>query len=86
MTFVLLINLKLLTIGNYLFLNIAEHDIFSPNRQENAKLAFSYLLGEKFHAQLRKFHAQRAEHENSFFITSAQETWNRDMQIYLLNS
>ena len=29
-------------------LNSAEHEILSANKYENAKLAFSYLLAEKF--------------------------------------
>ena len=46
--FVLLINLKLLTIANLFLLNIIEHEIFSANKYENANylLAFSYLLAE----------------------------------------
>ena len=44
MKFVLLINLKLLTIANSFLLNIAEHVNFSANEYENANLAFSYLL------------------------------------------
>ena len=47
-----LINLKLLTIANSFLLNITEHEIFSANKYENANMAFSYLLAEKFHAQL----------------------------------
>ena len=62
MKFLLLINLKLLTIANSFLLNIAEHEIFSANKYENANycwhfhiylqrkfllLAFSYLFGEK---------------------------------------
>ena len=41
--FLLLINLKLLTIANSFLLNIAEHENFSANKL----LAFSYLLAEK---------------------------------------
>ena len=58
MKFVLLINLKLLTNANSFLLNIAEHENFSANKYENfsankyEKLAFSYLVAEKFHAQL----------------------------------
>ena len=48
MKFVLLINLKLLTILNSFLLNIAEYENFSAIKYENAKLAFSYLLAEKF--------------------------------------
>ena len=53
MKFVLLINLKLLTIANSFLLKIAEHEDFSANKFENANnkcqllLAFSYLLAEK---------------------------------------
>ena len=36
MKFVLLINLKLLTIANAFLLNIAEHDNFSAHKYENA--------------------------------------------------
>ena len=36
MKFVLLINLKLLTIANSFLLNIAEHENFSANKYENA--------------------------------------------------
>ena len=45
MKFLMLINLKLLTMPNYFLLNIAEHKKISANEYE--KLAFSYLLGEK---------------------------------------
>ena len=46
MKFVLLINLKLLTMSNSSSLNSAEHENFSANKYENANyfLAFSYLL------------------------------------------
>ena len=56
MKFVLLINLRLLTIANSFLLNIAEHEMFSADKYENANymaqcrenlLAFSYLLAEK---------------------------------------
>ena len=48
MKFVLLINQKLRTTANYFLLNVAEHEIFSANKYENANyLAFSYLLAEK---------------------------------------
>ena len=40
MKFVLLINLKLLTIANAFFLNIAEHKNFSANKYENANYIF----------------------------------------------
>ena len=36
MKYVLLINLKLLTIANYFLLNIAEQENFSANKYENA--------------------------------------------------
>ena len=44
MNIFMLINLKLLTMPNSFFLNIAEHEYFSANIYENA---FSYLLAEK---------------------------------------
>ena len=52
MKFVLLINLKLLTIANsFLLINIAEHEIFSANKHdkyENAKNSWHFhLLAEK---------------------------------------
>ena len=48
MKFLPLIVLKLLTIANSFLLNIAEHEIFSANKYENANyLAFSYLFAEK---------------------------------------
>ena len=47
MKFVLLINLKLLTIENYFLLNIAEHQNISANNMK-MPMAFSYLLAEKF--------------------------------------
>ena len=45
MKFVLLINLRLLTIANSFLLNIAEHENFSASKYENAN--YSYLLAEK---------------------------------------
>ena len=47
--FVLLINLKLLTIANSFLLNINVHENFSANKYEKCQLllAFSYLLAEK---------------------------------------
>ena len=39
---VLLINLKLLTIANSFLLNIAEHEIFSANRYENANYRWHF--------------------------------------------
>ena len=49
MKFVLLINLKLLSIPNTFLLNMAEHENFSANKYENANLlAFSYLLAGNF--------------------------------------
>ena len=54
MKIVLLINLKLLTIPNSFLLNIAEHEIFSANKYENANNSwhFHIYLQRKFHAQL----------------------------------
>ena len=42
--FVLLINLKLLTIANSFLLNIAEHDIFSANKYENANFSWHFHI------------------------------------------
>ena len=49
MKFVLLINLKLLTIASSFLLNMAEHENVSANKDENANYCwtFSYLLAEK---------------------------------------
>ena len=54
MKFVLLINLKLLTILNSFLLNIAEHENFSANKYENANLSWHFHIywQRKFHAQL----------------------------------
>ena len=41
MKFILLLNLKLLTIANSFLLNIAEHENFSANKYENAKVSCS---------------------------------------------
>ena len=43
MKFVLLINLKSLTIANAFLLNIAEHEIFSANKYENANYWLSMI-------------------------------------------
>ena len=45
--FVLLINLKLLTIANSSLLNIAEHENFNKYEKCQLLLAISYLLAEK---------------------------------------
>ena len=42
--FVLLINLKLLTIVNSFLLNIAEHEIFSTNKYENANYCWHFHI------------------------------------------
>ena len=44
MKFVLLINLKLLTIANSILLNIAEHEIFSANKYENANNSWHFHI------------------------------------------
>ena len=44
MTFVLLINLKLLTISNSFLLNIAEHENFSANKYENANYYWHFHI------------------------------------------
>ena len=65
--FVLLINLKLLTIAKSFLLNLAEHENFSANKYENANYCwhFSYLLAEKISCSAE-------EHEKSF-ITSGPD-------------
>ena len=44
MKFVLLINLKLLTIANSFLLNIAEDENFSADKYENANYCWHYLI------------------------------------------
>ena len=44
MKFVLLINRKLLTIANSFLLNIAEHEIFSANKYENANNSWHFHI------------------------------------------
>ena len=44
MKFVLLINLKLLTIANFFLLNIAEHENFSANKYENANYCWHFHI------------------------------------------
>ena len=44
MEFVLLINLKLLTIANSFLLNIAEHENFSANKYENANHCWHFHI------------------------------------------
>ena len=48
MKFVLLINLKLLTIANSFLLYIAEHEIFAANKYENAIGIFIFMSKENF--------------------------------------
>ena len=44
MKFVLLMNLKLLTIANSFFLNIAEHEIIYANKYENANYCLHFFI------------------------------------------
>ena len=44
MKFVLLINLKLLTIANSFLQNIAEHENFSANKYENANYCWHFHI------------------------------------------
>ena len=44
MKFVLLINPKLLTIANFFLINIAEHEIFSANKYENANNSWHFHI------------------------------------------
>ena len=48
MKFVLLINLRLLTIANAFLLNIAKHEYFSANRYKNARWHFVFISRENF--------------------------------------
>ena len=54
MIFILQINLKLLTIANFFFLNVAEHENFSANKYENA----DYIMVGIFIYIRRKFHTR----------------------------
>ena len=57
MNFVLLINLKLLTIAKSFLLNIAEHENFSANKYDNVGI-FIFISRENFMLS-------RVEHEKS---------------------
>ena len=48
MKFFLLINLKLLTVANFILQNIAKHEIFYVNKYENVNYCwyFLYLVAE----------------------------------------
>ena len=52
--FVILVNFKLITIANSFLLNIAEHDIFSASKYENANFGWHFHIYKqrKFQAQL----------------------------------
>ena len=54
MQFVQLINLRLLTVAIFFSLNIAEYEnsLLIHMKKSQLLLALSYLLAEKFHAQL----------------------------------
>ena len=54
MKFVLLITRKLLTTANSVLLNIADHEIFSAKKYENANFCWHFHISfqMKFHAQL----------------------------------
>ena len=62
MKFVLLINLKLQTIANSLFLNIAEHEFFSANKYENA----NYIVGIFIFISRENFMLNWVEHEKNY--------------------
>ena len=47
MKFVLLINLKLLTIANSFLLNIVEHEILSANKYENANYYWYFHISRE---------------------------------------
>ena len=65
--FVLLINLKLLIIPNFFLLNIAEHEISSGNKYENANNSWIFIFISR-----ENFMLSWVEHEKSF-ITSGPE-------------
>ena len=65
---VLLINLKLLTTANSSMRNIAEHEIFSANKYENAIVGIFILLAENFVLSW-------VEHEKSFYNLGARLLW-----------
>ena len=61
MKFVLIVNLKLLTIANTFLLNIVEHENFSANKYENANYCYiNFIISRE------KFIRSRIEHEKSF--------------------
>ena len=74
MKFVLLINLKLLTIANSLVLNIAEHVIFSA-----INMKMPTIVGIFIFISRENFMLSRVEHEKSF-ITSGPEKYLPDTQ------
>ena len=67
MKFVLLINLKLLTIANSFLLIIAEHENFSANKYENVGI-FIFISRENFMLSW-------VEHEVKSFINSGPHCW-----------
>ena len=77
MKFVLLINLKLLTTANSFLLNIAEHEIFSSNKYENANnilnMKMPTIVGMFIFVSRGNFVLSSVEHEKSF-ITSGPGT------------
>ena len=54
MKFVLLINLKLLTIANSFLMKIAEHENFNTNKYENANYCWHFHIYKQ-----RKFHTRK---------------------------
>ena len=61
MKFFMLINLNLLTIANSFLLNIAEHEIFSANKYENANFVGIFIFISR-----ENFMLSSVEHEKSF--------------------
>ena len=60
MKFVLLINLKLLTIANSFLLNIAENEKFSANEYENANWHFGFYQQRNFEHEKSLYHRPRS--------------------------
>ena len=66
MKFVLLSNLKLLSIANSFLLNIAEHENFSANKYENANYCWHFIFISR-----ENFMLSWVEHEKKFYNPGA---------------
>ena len=67
MKFFLVINLKLLTIANSFWLNVAEHEIFSANKYENANYCW-HIVGIFIFISRENIMLSWVEHEKSFIL------------------